>query len=432
MSARDDALFELDRRLWPGWPPRLLRGRAPFHRDAGALRDPRDLALAEHIHIGVVKNLLLLQHLTAHYSGRSLKSIDPLVQKILAVGLYQLRFLTRIPASAAVNEAVEQAKRFGRAKAAGFVNAVLRKAAADPNPPLPDRATDPARYAEVVLSHPRSLFERYAAMLGVEDALRLCEHDNAEPPTIVRLGLGAAPADLQGEGVTVEPHEQPGLCVVHGARKATLAEWARVGVAQVQDTTAAAVVQQLRCELGQRVLDRCAGLGTKTIQLRDGVGEVGSVVAMDPNPERCNGLSELLGARQIANVAVHCAGLFGDVPELGGATFDRALIDVPCSNSGVLARRPEARYGQRADSLGGLREIQDLILDDTADHVRPGGLMLYSTCSIWPEENERQVERFLRRRPDYALVKQHATTPSLDPEPTRYRDGGFFALLQRA
>lgn len=426
MSARDWALFELDHRRLPGWNPRLLRGRPP------TLRDPRDFALGEQILIGVVKNLLLLQHLTSHYSGRSLKSIDPLVRKILAVGLYQLRFLTRIPASAAVNEAVEQAKRFGRGKAAGFVNAVLRKVATDPNPALPDRPADPGRYAEIALSHPREVFNRFVPLLGTDDALRLCEHDNAEPPTIVRLARSATVADLQAEGVTIHPHEQAGLFVVESARKATLAAWARRGVAQVQDATAAAVVRELQCEPGQRVLDRCAGLGTKTMQLYEAVGDAGSVVAMDPNVDRCNGLRELLAARQIGNVSVHPAGRLADVEELRDATFDRALLDVPCSNSGVLPRRPEARYAQGKAVMDALLKVQDMILDDTADRVRPGGLTLYSTCSIWPEENERQVERFLRRRPDYSLVKQHATIPSLDPEPTRYRDGGFFALLKRA
>ena len=128
MTARDLALFELDQRTLPGWAPEEMR--APRR---SAATDPRDLALAEQILVGVIKNQLLLVHLIEQYSGRKRKSIDPLVQKILAVGLYQLHFLDRIPASAAVNEAVEQAKRFGRTKAAGFVNAILRKATAGPS-----------------------------------------------------------------------------------------------------------------------------------------------------------------------------------------------------------------------------------------------------------------------------------------------------------
>ena len=137
--------------------------------------------------------MLLLQHLVAWYSGRSLKSVDPLVQKIIVLGLYQLRFLGRIPPSAAVNEAVNQAKRLGRTKAAGFINAVLRKATRELPPALPDRRADPAGYAERGLSHPRELFRQLVARTDAGTAIDIARHDNEEPPTIVRLypGVGA-------------------------------------------------------------------------------------------------------------------------------------------------------------------------------------------------------------------------------------------------
>ena len=136
MSARDHALRELDTKRLPGWPAGTIR---KSKASSAPPADARDLGLAENISAGVVKNLLLLQHLVQHYSGRNLKSVDVLVQKILAIGLYQLRFLSRIPASAAVDEAVEQARRFGQTRAAGFVNAILRKATREPSPPLPGR-----------------------------------------------------------------------------------------------------------------------------------------------------------------------------------------------------------------------------------------------------------------------------------------------------
>ena len=135
MTARDYALSQLDQRRLPQWPTGLLK-KKPGGRRGSPPDDPRDLALADQIVAGVIKNLLLLQFLIEHHSGRRLKDVDVLVQKVLAIGLYQLRFLSRIPASAAVDEAVEQAKRFGRAKAAGFVNAVLRHATRE-GPPAP-------------------------------------------------------------------------------------------------------------------------------------------------------------------------------------------------------------------------------------------------------------------------------------------------------
>ncbi|HEX2971872.1 MAG TPA: transcription antitermination factor NusB, partial [Tepidisphaeraceae bacterium] len=180
ISARDYALAELDAKRLPQWRPGMLRARGtqPARQ---VPEDPRDRALAEQIIIGVTKNLLHLQWLITHYTRRPLKQIDPLAQKIVAIGLYQLRCLTRIPPSAAVDEAVKQAKRVGHTRAAGFVNAVLRTAARNPEVPLPDRIADPAAYAERVLSHPQELFDRLAKFLGEERALLLCEHDNLEP-----------------------------------------------------------------------------------------------------------------------------------------------------------------------------------------------------------------------------------------------------------
>lgn len=428
MTARDLALYELDQRTLPGWDPEEMR--AP-HRSAAT--DPRDLALAEQIIVGVIKNQLLLVHLIEQYSGRKRKSIDPLVQKILAVGLYQLHFLDRIPASAAVNEAVEQAKRFGRTKAAGFVNAILRKATSGPsvaalsnhwnqNPSLP---------AYLRLSHPADLFDRLVKLLGNADAIRFCEHDNREPPTIVRLLPGFAATDLETPDVTITPHEQAGMFVVTPAKKALLENWSRRRLAQVQDPTAAGVIDHCPIEPGQILLDRCAGLGTKTMQLREKLGENGRIVAMDPSADRCRMLRSLLAERKITNIEVHESGRLADVPKWSDQSFDLALVDVPCSNSGVLARRPEARYSQSTSALNSLEKLQAEIMDDTAVHVRPGGYLIYSTCSIWPEENQRQVERFLNRHPEFSRLEEQATLPSLSPDTAKYHDGGYWAVLRR-
>jgi 16S rRNA (cytosine967-C5)-methyltransferase len=429
MNARDLALALLDARPLPNWRPRLLHAK---HADGP--NDPRDRGLAEQIFNGSIKNLLLLQHLTVYYADRPLRKIDPLAQKIIAIGLYQLRFLTRIPASAAVDEAVKQAKRFGVGRAAGFVNAVLRSATREPDPPLPTAEQDPAHYAEVVLSHPPELFARLVDVVGVVDALRICTHDNSEPPTIVRLFPAVDVGSLDTEGVTITPHEQPEMFVVTGAKQATLADWAARGIAQVQDPTAARVVPEA-CAVspGQTVLDRCAGLGTKTLQLRERAGDAGQVFAVDASSHRIAGLRRICQQRILTNVhPIHGSmlkKLAGKLPE----TFDRVLVDAPCSNSGVLARRPEARYAQDDASLQSLAKVQREILDDTATHVAPGGQLIYSTCSIWPEENEGRVAEFLKQHPAFNLVVERLTLPSMDDEngAARYHDGGYYAVLSR-
>ncbi|HLL89944.1 MAG TPA: transcription antitermination factor NusB, partial [Tepidisphaeraceae bacterium] len=280
MTARDFALLELDRRALPNWPANSIR---PDRRPTGDVADPRDRALGERIYIGVVKNLLRLQHLLVHYSHRPLHKIEPLVQKIACVGLQQIGYLDQVPAAAAVDEAVKQAKALGVASSASFLNAVLRNATREPPPAEP---TDPRRYADRVLSHPPELFDRYVQLVGgdVEQAKRLCAHANAEPPTIVRLFAGVDPKQLEtAQDVAVNPHEQPGLFVARGAKQPVLAEWAVRALAQVQDPTAAAVADRCDVRPGMTVLDRCAGLGTKTLQLAERAGDGGVVYAVDPS-----------------------------------------------------------------------------------------------------------------------------------------------------
>jgi 16S rRNA (cytosine967-C5)-methyltransferase len=432
-TARDHALIQIDSRRLPGWRSDLIRRPRQRGREVAAPSDPRDRALAENITIGVIKNLLLLRHLIEHYSKRPLNRIEPLAQKILAVALYQLRFLQRIPASAAVDEAVEQTRRFGVGRADSFVNAVLRAATRDPDPALPSRAEDPREYARLVLSHPPELFDRLAALLGTEDARRVCVHDNGEPPTILRLVQGVDPARLEAAGVQVTPHGQAGLFVVEPAKQPVLAEWASEGIGQVQDPTAALVVPQCDVRTGQAVLDRCAGLGTKTMQLRESLGESGMLVAVDPNEARCEALRQLLASRGISNVQVYQASRLGPFSDALPRAFDRVLVDVPCSNSGVLARRPEARYAQDEQSLKSLAQLQTDILKDTASWVAPGGLLVYSTCSIWPEENQQRVEQFMASHQDFDKTAEQLTLPSMDEPmvPARYHDGGYYAVLRK-
>lgn len=424
MNARDWALVRLDELELPRW-------HAGKQREAVPPTDPRDLALAEQITVGVVKNLLHLQFLIEHYSGRKLKSIDPLVQKILAIALYQMRFLTRIPASAAVDQAVGQTRRFARASSAGFVNAVLRNVGRMPEPPIPSADDDVTEHARLALSHPPELFSKLADELGIEQALSICRHDNAEPPTILRLALGVDVSQLAADGISILPHERAGMAVVHPARRSLLADWSQRGLAQVQDPTAAEPVRYLDVHPGQSILDRCCGLGTKTLQIRDLLGDAVQIHAVDPSDVRTRTLQSLLAARGIANVLVHRAAFLRDLPGRPAA-FDRVLVDVPCGNSGVMARRPESRYHQTRAALASLATLQRDILDDTAPAVAPGGLLIYSTCSIWPEENEEQVKSFLQRHKDFTHLDERTTLPFSDDNPGHYHDGGYFAVLRRA
>jgi 16S rRNA (cytosine967-C5)-methyltransferase len=162
--------------------------------------------------------------------------------------------------------------------------------------------------------------------------------------------------------------------------------------------------------------------------MQERVGAGGQVVAVDASAARCGALRRLLAERCLENVRVFQAGELSSIDnEIGEMRFDRILLDVPCSNSGVLARRPEARYSWQIDCLVA---VQKRILDDTANRLAPGGRMVYSTCSIWPAENERQIEDFLARHPGFNLLDQQTILPSFQTtDPSQYHDGGYLAVL---
>jgi 16S rRNA (cytosine967-C5)-methyltransferase len=228
--------------------------------------------------------------------------------------------------------------------------------------------------------------------------------------------------------IEIVPHELPGLLVVRGARSGpVLARWAKAGLAQVQDATAAGVVEKMRITPGLRILDRCAGLGTKTLQIQERTGIDGEVVAMDSSAFRTNRLKQLLLDRGISNVRVVLGSRLSEIGDEIPDSFDRILVDVPCSNSGVLARRPEARYRFEVDCL---MKVQRGILNDTLPRPASGGLLVYSTCSVWPEENHLQISELLSRNPGLELIEEISTLPSFDETgPEKYHDGGYAAVV---
>lgn len=419
MNARDYAFSLLHAARLPGW------AKIKFKPAKGSL-DPRDRALGEAIAQQVTKNLLLLRHAIRHYSGRDLKQIDPSAQVILSIAIAQLRYFDRVPASAAVDEAVEQAKRLKLGRAAGFINAVLRRATREPELPLPDES-DVEEYARLALSHPPEYVRRLLKLMGHKQALLLCAKNNTEAPTIVRAGdtfkIGLRDA------INARRHHQDGMWVVVGATEADFAKWSDAGIAQVQDPTSARVVDRLKLTKGVRVLDRCCGLGTKTLQIAERIGAKGVVVATDPSKYRIDRLSETLKHREIKNITTHTVAMLDQITL--DSTFDRILIDAPCSNSGVIIRRPEARYRQDEKSLKSVLELQRRILIDTVPHLSAGGLLVYSTCSIWSEENGEQMQWLIQQTPTLELLEADLTLPATSPEAIAHHDGGFVAVLRR-
>jgi 16S rRNA (cytosine967-C5)-methyltransferase len=298
-----------------------------------------------------------------------------------------------------------------------------------------DPATDPVRHLGQAWSLPTQLAERWTARYGPQRAWELAAHAADRPPLIARVNTRLASlqtvlASLTEEGVDAAAHANGRSVVLPGGQDVTSLAAFRDGWIQPQDATATAVLAG-HAELfkaGSAVLDFCAAPGTKTTQLAELMNNTGRIVAADTTDVKIERIDENCCRMKVDTVETRLA------PEIGSLdpeSFDVVLVDVPCSNTGVLARRPEARWRFKADDLAALTRTQKTLLSMAAMFCKPGGHIIYSTCSIEPEENE-QVVKAVAGRAGLNVRQQGTTLPAGNAaEPTTWQDGGYRALLRK-
>jgi 16S rRNA (cytosine967-C5)-methyltransferase len=418
-------------------------------RLAHATLAPADHALATRLVYGTLAWQGRLDHELAARVREPLAHLDPPVRAALRAGLYQLRHLDRVPAYAAVDASVGLARTTNRG-AAGLVNAVLRRAAAEGEPALPDPSGDPLGRLAVEWSHPRWLVERWHAELraaagGADvaaDVAALLAADNRESPTVLRANplrtsVTALAAELQDAGVVVgaAAWAPEGLVVDGGgARLRSLAAW-REGRFAFQGEASQLVAPLLDVGHGATVFDACAAPGGKAMHAAARVASDGMVVAIDRN---------VAGARRIAAEAVRLGAsavrvAVGDArhPPVGG-TFDAVLVDAPCSGLGTLRRHPELRWRRRPEDVARLAALQREILAAAAPLVRRGGVLVYAVCTLAREENEAVVDALLDAAPRFVVEPAPLDAALVTPEgflktwPHRHATDGFFAARLRA
>ena len=364
--------------------------RAAEERFAGL--ETRDRGLAQELAFGSIRLRGRLDTELARLSDRPLRRLDPAVLAALRLGLYQLRE-TRVPPYAAVDATLDAVRGRASSGARGLVNAVLRRAEREGRPEdlFPALDEDPVGYLSTWGSHPEWLIRRWLGRYPLATVRRLVELDNRPPPVTFRLLETSA--DRQSDVPGLEPLEgRP--------RMAVLAEGAPVdvvrrGIAVVQDPAASAVVDYVSPGLEGPLLDMCAAPGGKTVALWFAT-EARPVIAADVHPGRLRSVRSL--ARQ-TGAAPLLVAMDGRRPAIREARS--ILIDAPCSGTGVLRRRPDARWRLRPDRIDALVTRQRELLDAAAEILSGGGLLVYATCSLEPEENELQVREFLARRPDF-------------------------------
>ncbi len=401
---------------------------------------PRDLALANELTLGTLRRARSLDAVIGSFSSRPLDRIDPEVRIALRLGLYQILFLDRIPPHAAVNETVKLAGR----RAGGFANALLRGVLADL--PRARRAAqgegenDPIARLSAAESYPPWLVTRWVERFGESRARALMQAQNRPAPVSARVlagpgGVVAALASLREDGLEARPSAiLDDFVRVDGAaqRSRLFAE----GGLYIQDEASALVARLARVRPGDRVLDACAAPGGKAFLMAQRAGPGGVVFAFDRSAARLAELRE--NARRMAvSCPAAAADLAGGDPFVPGVVFDVVLVDAPCSGTGIIRRNPESRDRVSAQELARLGALQARLLEGAARRVSPGGALVYSVCSLEPEEGERQVEAFLARAPSFCLedpgdeLMQRSDAPYLMTFPDRDDLDGFFAARLR-
>jgi len=403
-----------------------------------------DKAFVREVVYGVLRWQGRLDWVISAYSHIKLARMERAVITILRIGAYQILFMDRVPSRAAVDESVKLAKGIKKGEAAPFVNGILRGIAEGRKEvPYPDLGTDPLDHIATRYSHPLWLVRRWIDQWGVEETSALCQANNQISPLTVRVNTlkgsrEEAIKQLHNDNIeaTSTPFSPLGLVIKNPP---PLDTWGllQTGGVQVQDEAAQLVSILLAPQPGERVLDLCAAPGGKTTHLAQEMGNQGEITAVDVSRAKLALLQEncrRLGISIVKTMAQDAAASLSFTP----AFFDRVLVDVPCTGLGTLRRNPDIKWRVKEADISRLQRLQGAILNRAATMVKREGVLVYSTCTLTPEENDGVVEAFLSKRKEFCLEDISPFLPTgcaglvddkgyLRTLPHRHGTDGFFA-----
>ena len=402
----------------------------------------RDRAFITELVYGVVKWKLTLDRTVAACSDIKMERLSPWIKNILRIGTYQLLFLTKVPPSAAVNESVKLARRYGHNASAGYVNAVLRNIAGGGGKDIvPDRAVDPVGYLSVRYSYPKWIADKFMELFGEEFAESLLEAGNRVPDLTVRANTLKTSAEglvnaLKNEGVEASPGRYVSDAVIIKSQvSVTRLKAFRNGLFQVQDESSMLPAAVLAPQPGEKVLDACSAPGGKATHMAQMMQNKGLITAMDIHEHKLKLIEDAAGrlGTDIIRTELHDAAI--PVPQHEGA-YDRVLLDAPCSGLGIIRRKPDIKWARENRDIGSITGLQRRLIDSVSKAVKPGGVMVYSTCTLLPEENECIVRDFLNNNDEFyedditaylppGLAK-HARGGMIQAYPNRDGIDGFF------
>ena len=404
--------------------------------------DSRDAALATRIGYGILQNQTLLDYYIGCYCSQTPEHLEPIVLDVLRLGAYQILFLDRVPDSAAVSESVELIKIYGKERAAGIVNAVLRKIATNKEklPAIPKK--DIVEYLSILYSHPKWLVQWAVKRLGAEEAEKFLACNNAAVETTVQYNPLRGTEEellemLKNEGVEVKQHAWLSGCYeLSKTGSIEQLQSFREGRFLVQDAAARLTALAAGVEPSMNVMDICAAPGGKSFAMAMQMKNEGSIHSFDLHAPKIRLIRD--GAKRLGITCITAAAADGKefIPEYIDAA-DVVLCDVPCSGLGIIRKKPDIRSKSEKE-LAGLPHVQGAILDNASCYVKTGGILVYSTCTVLPRENEKVVDEFLSEHPDF--VREAFTLPAPIGEvktgeitlwPQKHDTDGFFICRLR-
>jgi 16S rRNA (cytosine967-C5)-methyltransferase len=416
MTAREVAFRVVQRVTDGAYADRAFRAEA-----ARAGLDSTDRAFAQQLAYGTVQRRLTLDNVIGKLADRPLAKLDPPLLDALRIGVYQLLFMDSVPDHAAVAETVELAKA---AKGAGFklANAVLRRATREARQII-DAVGDASPAAAAIRhSHPQWLVELWWGALGRDETLALLEADNRPAEDAIRVN----PLVAERDGLAaIRGHRDPEIpeaLVLDAAFDVEGSELFAHGAITPQSRASMLVARTLDPQPGDHVLDLCAAPGTKTTHAAALMSGNGQITAVEANSARADELRANCARMHAASVEV----IVEDARVVKGQ-FDRVMLDAPCSNLGTLARRPDARWRKTPEQISELAQLQSELLDAAAAATKPGGTLVYSVCTISPQEGTKQIDAFGARHPHFNEGSRRQTLPHRDGS-----DGFFIARLERS
>jgi 16S rRNA (cytosine967-C5)-methyltransferase len=418
------------------------------HLSTASGLDPRDQALVTRLVYGTLAWQGYLDHVLAAFLHSPVAELDAPVRTLLRLATFQICVLTRIPSFAAVDTAVELAKRFRGGAAAGLVNAVLRRTARGwQQVQLPSREHDPAAYLSTRLSHPRWLVERWLAAYGLEETEALLRANNEAAPTVLRTNCRRIePTQLlarlreAGQAAALTLYSSVGIRLDASGPPEALPGYGE-GLFSLQGEASQLVASLAGARPGDRVLDACAAPGGKATHLAEMMDDRGEIMAVDVN---ARGVERIVRTTQRLGLSIIRA-VVADVTTWAPhqAPFDCALVDAPCSGLGTLREHPEVKWRRTPEDVASLAQLQLRLLRRVAGSVRPGGTLVYSTCTLSAEESEEVVAAFRPSRPEFTLDDPRPLLPAgardlvgtdgaLRTLPHRHGMDGFFAVRFKA